>query len=226
MRFHCQTCGKDFTTLSKEINKRHFVNLDLRNMRCPHCSACNQEQNLKPLKKTRHRYQPKRRSADTDEIYQPIVLSDICRSRMCCSFGNQIKFEVVCDGCPSAFNCLSGNVDDGVLEDLAEEKKVVRKQEVEVAKVKVVDKIVEDNKAKFIQVKASLGKMGWDYEMHANRLKCGGTIWKLDNEDRQAIVDGSWHTPKTIVIKNTFRNKGIDLSLAQELFRLGNILGA
>ena len=220
MRFHCQECAKDFTTLSKENDKRAFSNLILDDMRCPYCGCSNREVKLAPLKHTRGRWQPKRRSRDTDEVFQPIVLSSICQSRVALTYGESM-FEVVCDGCPSAFNCLTGNIDDGVVEpeDIKDKFK-----KIDEAKEKLLDKQKEEEKLRLKKIEDGLRNQGFAFVKLSDwYAKFRGTNWKLSDDDIKAITENTWHTPKTMTIKNTLTNHKIDSPKASEL--LSHLIG-
>jgi hypothetical protein len=190
------------------------------NMTCPNCGASNKTKKFKPLKKTRSRWQPKRRSIDMDEYDTPsIVLHDDCRSRLCGSISTRVS--VICDGCPSAFNCLTGNVDDGFTSDnLVEKIKEEKSAQIEKAKIQAEDTKKRDEYNKFLKLVDSLKKLGFSYSITdgQNYARFGGTVWKLAEEDKKAILDNSWHTPKTMVMKNTFVKHDISLELVRELF--------
>lgn len=234
MRFHCNRCNKDFTTLSNDKGKkfafRHFM---LEKMFCSHCGASNiQHIPKKPLRKTRGRYQPVRRSVDPYENgYTPaIVLHSLCQKRL---VGNPMSIEgmeIVCEGCPDAFNCFTGNVDDGSLntseysQDRKDTKIKEQKEIVVEAKVKTAEKKRNDELDFLEQLRDQMGKVGFSYRFHNGLTYAhfGGTIWKLGDEDEKAILEQTWHTSKTKVIKNTLNNREIKLTVARNLLYYEN----
>jgi len=222
MRFHCNSCNKDFTTFSerdrgKKFAFSHFI---VDKMKCPHCGASNRSSiPRKPLKQSRGRWQPKRRSVDTDDYTpQAIILHPLCQKRLSGDF--RTGLEVVCDGCKSVFNCWTGNIDDGSLEtddpQFAVEK---RKDDVAKAKEVVADKKRDDELKWLNDLRVRMGKLGFGYEFKKQTwyARFGGTIWKLTDNDVQAIRNATWGTPQTMVIKRTFDNKGVKSILAKSL---------
>lgn len=226
MRYHCNRCNKDFTTLSDDKGKKFaFSHFQLEKMSCPHCGATNRSNIPKrPLKQTRGRWQPKRRSMDTDDYSPPsIVLHPICQKRIIGSISSIEGIRVECEGCPSAFNCLTGNVDDGTITESAfeiqEAKDRAKAKAVEDAKIKAVENKVNEDKLYLKQLRDKLGNLNFCYVFQNNLCyaRFGGTVWKLDRDDEKAILEQTWHTPKTIVIKNTFLKREIKPIMAQKL---------
>jgi len=217
MKFRCNKCCKEFTTISlKGGEKIAFSVFLVDKMKCPHCGAMNTPRELKPLKHTRSRWQPKRRSMETSDYPEPnVTLHEDCQHRL---INGESGFRVMCEGCPSAFNCLTGNVDDGNGEDVdwVEARKKARIEEAK-EKIKKIDddKIKEDIK----KLKLALGKAGLSCYCQNDKyyIKFCGTVWKLSEEDKQAIIEDSWHTPKTTVIKATLTNRNINLTEVRKL---------
>ena len=134
----------------------------------------------------------------------------------------------MCDGCPSAFNCLTGNVDDGSHKEeipfarppveLANEEAAMKIKEAE---EKAAELELKKAEQEFENLKRKLGKLGFCYEFRNGEwcARFGGTIWKLSQDDTLAILAGDYNTQKTITIKNTFNKRNIDLSMAEKLLR-------
>lgn len=186
-------------------------------MKCPHCGASNRSKILKPLKETRSRYQPKRRSVSDENAPPNIILHQDCRSRLSGSIYSPKGYEVICEGCKCIFNCWTGNIDDGEyvapIEKSAEEK---RKEAI----LKVEDKKRNDELQWLQDLRNRLGKVGFCYEFRKQAwyARFGGTTWKLTDDDIEAIRNYTWDTPQTIVIKRTFEKRGIALVGAKSLF--------
>jgi len=194
--------------------KQAFSSVMLDKMRCPHCGAGEAPRKpLKPLKKTRGLYQPKRRSMDTSDYPMPtLTLHDECQKRL---HGNIAygTVKVDCDGCPSSFNCLTGNIDDGLT---IEEDKAKR---VEEAKKKVAE---EDRKKETLRIKkVESGLCGFSCSVKNGvvHAKFAGTIWKLSSEDEKAILENTWNTEKTKIIKATLDKRQVDLSSVIEVLK-------
>lgn len=188
----------------------------LDDMVCPHCGSRNHQREPKPLRRTRSRWQPKHMSREEGD-YQPITVSEICQKRLMVSFGSRMVAEVVCEGCPSAFNCLTGNIDDGIPDTVVPEDN--KAKQIAEAKVVVEKKEKEDKLAQVKRNIESLAKLGFTYYTDGGKCyaKFRGTIWKLSDDDVKSIMCNSWNTPKTMAMKNTLINRKIDLSKAQEI---------
>jgi len=169
---------------------------------------------------------------DTDDYSPPsIVLHPICQKRI---VGNPMSIEgmqVMCEGCPSAFNCLAGNVDDGTLTENVIDQQEAREREkakaVEEAKAKAAENKKRDEQLYLKKLRDTLGSWGFGY-VFQNGLcyaRFGGTVWKLDAEDIKAIMEQTWHTPKTTVIKNTLDKRQIKPAMAQKLLQWENYCG-
>ena len=224
MKFHCNRCNKDFTTLAERDKgkKFGFSHLIMDRMKCAFCGASNASRVLRPLKKTRNRYQPKRRMVSDDDAPPSIVLHQDCRSRLTGSLYSPEGYEVVCEGCKCVFNCWTGNVDDG--EYIAPITTSMDEQRKE-AVIKVEKKKVDDELQWLLDERKKMGKLGFSYEFRKQTwyARFGGTIWKLNPDDVQSIRECTWDTPQTIIIKRTFDNKGIKATLAKSLL-VGEIL--
>ena len=214
MRFHCNKCNQDFTTLSEDKGKkfafRHFM---LDQMSCPNCRATNVAHVAKKaLPKNRMRWQPKRRSMDTDDYLPPsIVLHELCQKRLS---GNPLSIDgmkVNCTGCPEQFNCWTGNVDDGSIkasdytkgiQDKADKDRAIA---VEEAKEKIAKEKKLELQKQIKGVRDSFGKIGFRYNFVNGNLyaRWKGTAWKLDKVDEQAIINMTWDTPNTEIIKKS-----------------------
>lgn len=224
MRFHCNVCKQDFTILSQDKERKiAFSMFVVDNQTCPNCGAMNRTKKFAPLKKTRSRWQPKRRSMDMDEYALPdIVLHPDCQSRLCGSISIG-KVTVICDGCPSSFNCLTGNVDEGFTsatqEDYKDKTNAINAAKIEEAEKRLAEIKKRDEAEALIKLRDELGRRGFYYFATYGQMfaRFNGTIWKLSKEDEKAILDNTWHTPKTIVMKNTFANRGLDLDSARKL---------
>lgn len=216
MRFRCTRCGRDFTTMSMErADKVVFSILVLNKIKCPNCGAGERTRTLKPLRQSRCRWQPKRRSLDTSDYPEPIiVLHDDCQTRLHHLDG---KYSVVCDGCPSAFNCLSGNIDDGAnIEDDIDKR---RAKKVDEAKKYMARVNKQELDLKFKKIEQGLGQFSYQINGLVIYAQFGGTLWKLSEEDKQAILSNSWDTEKTKIIKTTLDKRSIDLSSAAEVLK-------
>ena len=223
MRFVCNSCKSEFTTLSMNSgDKFAFSIMMIDRMRCPNCGAANKQHLAKPLKKTRSRWQPVHRSRNSEDYPLPsISLHPICQRRLMGSFSTQMF--VKCEGCPSAFNCLTGNVDDGngIIKETQEEALERQAKKVEKAKAQVAAKELKDAEDKLKADVEKFEKSGLIFYKKNNVLyaKFYGTIWKLGSLDEQAILNNSWHTPKTTVIKNSLIKRNIDLSMAGKVLK-------
>lgn len=223
MKYHCNKCNKDFTTLSEKDKSRKFAfaHLILNKMSCPHCHASNYAKALKPLKKTRGRYQPKRKSLGEDYELPNVILHPDCRSRVVGNPMNIGGIQVACEGCRSVFNCWTGNVDDGDYNSPLEKSIEERREEAR-AKVAVAETKRDDELEYLNQLRTKMGKIGFRYEFgkEAWYARFGGTTWKLADDDVQAIRNHTWDTPHTIIIKRTFDKKGVKLAMAKLLLSL------
>jgi len=155
-------------------------------MRCPNCHASNYHV-TPPTRKGRGYagWQNDDRSAPT------IILHPDCQNRF-------TGTGVVCDGCYSMFNCLTGNIDDGAkIEERTETAPQVSIKEIE----------QEDKAKKLNLLQKSLLISDFSYVGKDNILyaKYKGTIWKLDKDDIHAIINNTWDTDKTKVIKNSLK---------------------
>ncbi len=219
MKFHCNACRRDFTTLAERDDGRKFAlhHMILDKMKCPHCGASNWNRTLRPLKKTRNRYQPKRRSvSDLDYTPPNIIVHPDCQKRLVGSVYSPEGYRVICDGCKSKFNCWTGNVDDGDYNSPLEKS---REQQVAEAKVIVEKKRQEDAVKALQELRERLGKVGFGYQFKKETwyAKFGGTVWKLTPQDIEAILRATWETAQTTVINRTFQKRGVNPSLAKVL---------
>ncbi len=229
MKMYCNRCHTAFTVFNK-ANEEATKKLEFAfshgisdKMVCPNCGARNPQAKVASVKYQKHyrtRYQPKPRYATGDEDFTPpsIILHPDCQKRIMGSVGNKDGMRVVCDGCPQVFNCWTGNVDDGLCNVITEPspKKVIidAKKQVENQQ-----KIAEE--AAFQKMKQVMGKAGFCYEFkNLWYCKLGGTIWKLDPADVNAITSGAFNTKKTTVIKASLNNRGLSLSTAKSLLEV------
>ncbi len=214
MRFHCNKCGRDFTTLAerdkaRKFNLTHFV---IDKMSCPNCHASNWHM---------HNGSSRWHEEDNDGYREPaIVVFEACQKRMVGNVFSPEGMSVNCDGCRHAFNCLTGNVDDGQLE--TDDPDYVQKraaEKLEKAKQAVAKKVRDDALEALNQLRKRMGKINFGYEFKNQMWYCrfGGTVWKLTDDDVQAICTSKWCSPNTTVIKRTFDKKGINSALARVL---------
>ena len=215
IKFHCVKCGRDFTTFSERDKSRKFAlhHIVMDKMTCPHCHASN----WRPVRKVSKGRGRGYAGWDTADSPEPnIIVHPDCRSRMCGSINSPEGLQVVCDGCRSVFNCLTGNVDDGDYNAPLTKSIEVQREEAKV----VVAKKKRDDELKGLQnLRNMMGKMGFGYAFKKQTwyARFGGTVWKLANNDIEAIRNYTWDTPQTIVIKRTFDNKGVKPIMAKSL---------
>lgn len=222
MRFSCRNCGKDFTSFSERDEKRKlaftaiFYLLD--KIACPHCNATNRIKRPKPLKQTSARWQPKHKASNPDDYDEPptIVLFDECRKRWRGS-------DCSCEGCPSVFNCLTGNIDDGKLE--TDDPNYVEKKEAEKAELRqrAIDKGKLDKEVALLtRVRAMLGAKGISITTYNSftYVKIGGTTWKLLPADIEAIGGLTWDTEQTSIIQKTLIRKKTNPEWTRVLLKL------
>jgi hypothetical protein len=194
-------------------------------MVCPNCGARNAESiPRKPLKVVKGaRWQPKRRSQDTDDFRPPtITLHPDCQKRL---VGNPFNgYEVLCGGqgvakCQSYFNCWTGNVDDGLYNAPLEKS---REQQIDEAVA--LKKMQEETElqTRLITRRKQLRAHDFGYEFNNGIVYCrfGGTKWKLDKLDVGSIIHGKWDTDKSKVIRNSLANHNVNSDLAIILLTL------
>jgi len=176
-------------------------------MQCPHCGASNRGY------KSGGNWNPF--SQELSETREPnIIVHPQCRPHVSFSSG-----ELICNcdkSCKSYFNCWTGNVDDGDYVAPLEKPIEERREEAKA----LMEKKQRNYEIQYLnQLRAKLGKIGFCYEFKNSLVYCrfGGTVWKLNSDDTEAILSQTWDTPKTITIKRTFDNKGIKPSLARLL---------
>jgi hypothetical protein len=121
---------------------------------------------------------------------------------------------------------LTGNVDDGLVDKVGAEERQDRKIIQKVELIKEAEEKVAEAKRKatekhMLDLAATLRKQGFSFGVPIDNLgwsaRYCGTVWKLDTEDLKAILDNSWHTPKTVVMKNTFSNRKLNPDSVREL---------
>jgi hypothetical protein len=158
---------------------------------------------------------------DNDGYRAPnIVVFSECQKRMIGSPFSPEGYQVECKGCRHAFNCLTGNVDDGQLEtDDPDYVASRRKEVVEKAKQTLAKKVRDDELEALNQLRSRMGKVNFGYEFKKETWYCrfGGTIWKLTEDDIQSICASKWGSPNTAIIKRTFDKKGMNPALARVL---------
>jgi len=228
MKFYCNRCKSAFTTFSKEggeakRKEREFAfSHGIENkMRCPKCGASNPPTRLANPKYQKHyrtRYQPKPRYATGEEDYTPptIILHPDCQKRIISSVGSIGGMKVVCEGCPQVFNCWTGNVDDGLCSEI---------KAPDADKVKEATKAIVEQDKILLQLqkqRAVFGKVKFGYESRNGCWYCrfGGTVWKLDTSDIEAIKSGNFGTKKTTIIRNSLKNKKLSLAAVTSLLLL------
>lgn len=205
-----------------EAKKFAFSHLLLDKMFCPHCGARNKSHiPTKPLKTSRGRWQPKRRSVDTDDYEAPsVIVHEACQHRMTGSIYSPEGLQVICDGCRFVFNCLTGNVDEGKLETDDPDFVAKRQEEKKIEAIQIVAKKQRDDELTYLlQLRKQLGKSNFCYEFKKSMWYCrfGGTCWKLSDTDIEAIRSQKWDTAQTTVIKRSLDNKGIKALMANLL---------
>ena len=214
MKFHCNRCGKDFTTLSERDKSRKFAfhHIVMDKMSCPHCHASNWH----PVSKSKSKGKGYAGWQSYDCTEPNIIVHPDCRPRMSGSIYSPEGLQVVCKGCKCVFNCLTGNVDDG--DYISPLTKSIDEQRAE-AVIKMQEKKRDDELQWLQDARKRMGKVGFSYEFRKQTwyAKFGGTVWKLTSDDVQSIRKCTWDTPQTIIIKRTFDNKGIKAVLAKSL---------
>ena len=221
MKFHCNRCGKDFTTLSERDKDRKFAlhHIIMDRMRCPHCHASN----WRPTKKGKGKGYAGWGNYDMPE--PNIIVHPDCRSRMSGSLYSPEGLQVVCEGCKSVFNCLTGNVDDGDYVSPLE-KNIEQKREE--AKIVLAKKKQNDERNYLEKLRRYFGSLGFGYAYRKATWYCyfGSTTWKLDANDIEAICTCTWSTPKTMVIKKTLDKREVKPVLAKSLltFEIRSVL--
>jgi len=202
-------CGKDFTTLSEKDRSRKFAihHLQLDKMQCPHCGASNRGY------RSGGKWNPF--NQELSETREPnIIVHPQCRPHISFSSG-----ELICNcdkSCKSYFNCWTGNVDDGDYVAPLEKPIEERRKEAKA----LMEKKQKDDKIQYLnQLRVNLSKIGFCYEFKNGLVYCrfGGTVWKLNSDDTEAIHSQTWSTPTTTIIKRTFDNRSINPSLARLL---------
>jgi hypothetical protein len=158
---------------------------------------------------------------DTDDYSPPtITLHPLCQKRL---VGNPMSIggmEVACTGCKAVFNCWSGNVDDGLIETNDPDFVAQQKAEAEVKAKELVAKNQKLQNAKtVIQFRQKLGKENFRYEFRNNAwyVRFLGTLWKLSEEDIEAIREQKWNTKTTEVVKRSIESRGIPINTARSL---------
>jgi len=212
MKFHCNICGNDFTTLSirDKAKKRAIHGVQLNKMECPHCHATNAGY------KSGGRWNPFSQEV-TDVNIPPIILHPQCRPHVWGSVTSAKGLSCECDKtCKSFFNCWTGNVDDGTynvpVEPTYEER--VEKAKAHVEKKKELDRVVNLNK-----LRKECGNIGLSFRCE-NGLwyaQFGGTKWKLTKDDLLSILKLLWDTDKTMMIRNTLEKRKINPKVAMIL---------
>jgi len=213
LKFKCLRCQRDFTTLSENDKDKNFAfsHIILGKMKCPYCGASNGH--LDNYKKIGNKKTTKRGYAGwgSGERQAPnISLHSDCRKRL---FGNVTSgFRVVCKGCPSFFNCWSGNVDDGMASTPIKEEKIIP------AKKDIVKRTVDDYTAKLKKYMKSIDFT--IYEKDDKRyIKHANTIWKIGKEDSEVIINDTWNTNKTREIEKTLNKLKIDKKVFVRFFK-------
>lgn len=194
MRFSCGICHRDFTIINerdkkKVFNIQHFI---LNKMHCPNCGAGAGNAN--------------------------IVLHADCRKRLSGSPLNIDGFQVHCEGCPSIFNCFTGNVDDGHIEPLKETAEHLKEEAN-----KRLDKIKQDvDTEKATQLKTNLKAAGVSFRFAKQYwyLKFLNTIWKLGHDDVLAILNDTWDTERTRIVAHVLTKKRISLLVVTKVFKM------
>jgi len=158
---------------------------------------------------------------DTDDYAPPsVVVFSECQKRLIGSPYSPEGMSVICEGCRFAFSCLTGNVDDGILET-DDPDFVAKRQEEKIAKAKeMVAKKERDDELAYLQMlRKQLGKINFGYEFKKQMWYCrfGGTCWKLNEDDLQSILTTTWSTPNTTIIKRTLDKKEVKQALPKML---------
>jgi len=220
MKFHCNRCKKDFTTLAERDASKKFAfsHLIMDKMKCPNCGASNWHLTNKSKKKVNSRGGYSRGYAGFNNTERPepnIIVHPDCRQRLVGDFYSPDGLDVCCDNCKSVFNCWTGNVDDGDYN--APLVKSIDNQREE-AKIRMADKKRNDELLRLQSLRRKMGTIGFGYEFRQVwYARFGGTVWKLTNDDTKAISNYTWDTPQTIIIKRTFDNKGVNSHTARLL---------
>jgi len=163
-----------------------LTHMIISNMYCPHCGARNNAITLHP-------------------VCSPFVGGDF-----------SLGLNAECAGCKESFNCLTGNVDDGVWMEDSRENKLASA----VARVETIRRAEKEQRLK--RVKELLNK--YFVFVERGRIRYKGTIWKLDTQDELAIIFGKWNTPKTLNIRVSI-NKILLLDVLLHEFYRDNYVG-
>ncbi len=212
MKFHCNACGRDFTTLSERDDSKKFAmhHLVLDKMKCPHCGASNWGY------KSGGGWNPF--SREIGEIREPnIIVHPQCRPHIGGNFNSPEGMVCYCDKtCKSFFNCLTGNVDDG---DYVAPLEKSREERIAEAKAYVEKKKQDDAVKAFKSLRDRLGKENFGYQFRKEMwyARYGGTIWKLSPQDVEAIIKETWQTPQTQIIHKSITKRGVSPVLAKTL---------
>jgi len=179
-------------------------------MKCPHCGASNWGY------KSGGKWNPF--SRDIGEIREPnIIVHPQCRPHIGGNFNSPEGMVCYCDKtCKSFFNCMTGNVDDG---DYVVPLEKSREEQVADAKAYMKKKTQEDAVKAFNQLRERLGKDNFGYQFRKEMwyAKYGGTIWKLTEQDVDAILKSKWDTATTQIIHKTLQRRGVNPLLARTL---------
>lgn len=111
---------------------------------------------------------------------------------------------------------MTGNVDDG---DYVVPLEKSREEQVADAKAYMKKKTQEDAVKAFNQLRERLGKDNFGYQFRKEMwyAKYGGTIWKLTEQDVDAILKSKWDTATTQIIHKTLQRRGVNPLLARTL---------
>ena len=212
MKLHCNACRKDFTTLAErdESKKFAFSHLLLDKMKCPYCGASNWGY------RSGGKWNPF--SREVSEINIPnIIVHPQCQPHVSGNLFSPEGLTCHCDKtCKSFFNCLTGNVDDG---DYIAPLEKSREEQVADAKAYMKKKAQEDAVKAFNQLRERLGKENFGYQFRKETwyAKYGGTIWKLTEQDIDAILKSKWDTATTQIIHKTLQRRSVSPLLARTL---------
>lgn len=216
MRYHCNRCGKDFTIIRADDKVKFAFAHMTDKMQCQLCGAKNQYNVAKKsIKKSRGRWQGRRPSIDTWEYSNPVVeMHSLCQQRVAGSMFSKEGMQVMCNGCPSYFNCYTGNIDDGI--DVPEESKEKKIERAKEELVKIQSREFDANYEK-IRKWGKLNMLTVELKDGVWRIKYAGTIWKLLNDDIKAIREGTWQTKNTTTISRTLERRNISVPMARSL---------
>jgi len=145
-----------------------------------------------------------------------IELHDDCKGRVIGTTG-----EANCDGCESYFNCWTGNVDDLSVHEKTKAEK--REDEIKIAKERVKQIETREDREEWNNLHYRLEKKGFKYYLKYSfrYIQILGTIWKLKDEDYNAIIKKEWDaTKQTKAIRINIEKKGIPLDLVNRYFEL------